>query len=170
MNSPWDVFTCNASWSPSLKAGPLVTALYKGDHREWRISELKKMSLEIFLSYISRSLIYKYTLTYHHAIRQEALQNLSHLDRAHVFQGQMNLWRETCRAHIWVGNIAGVSLALQIPLWPRQNASHGEAALQLVSKLARLYLVQFSFQSQRKAMPKNAQTTVQLHSSHTLVK
>ena len=30
--------------------------------------------------------------------------------------------------------------------------------------------VQFSFQSQRKAMPKNAQTTVQLHSSHMLVK
>ena len=29
---------------------------------------------------------------------------------------------------------------------------------------------QFSFQSQRKAMLKNAQTTTQLHSSHTLVK
>ena len=29
---------------------------------------------------------------------------------------------------------------------------------------------QFSFQSQSKAMPKNAQTTTQLHSSHTLVK
>ena len=29
---------------------------------------------------------------------------------------------------------------------------------------------QFSFQSQRKAMPKNAQTTAQLHSSYTLVK
>ena len=29
---------------------------------------------------------------------------------------------------------------------------------------------QFSFQPQRKAMPKNAQTTAQLHSSHTLVK
>ena len=28
---------------------------------------------------------------------------------------------------------------------------------------------QFSFQSQRKAMPKNAQTTTQLHSSHTPV-
>ena len=28
---------------------------------------------------------------------------------------------------------------------------------------------QFSFQSQRKAMPKNAQTTAQLHSSHMLV-
>ena len=27
-----------------------------------------------------------------------------------------------------------------------------------------------SFQSQRKAMPKNVQTTTQLHSSHTLVK
>ena len=29
---------------------------------------------------------------------------------------------------------------------------------------------QFSFQSQRKAMPKNAQTTAQLYSPHTLVK
>ena len=29
---------------------------------------------------------------------------------------------------------------------------------------------QFSFQSQRKAMPKKAQTTAQLHSSHMLVK
>ena len=29
---------------------------------------------------------------------------------------------------------------------------------------------QFSLQTQRKAMPKNAQTTTQLHSSHTLVK
>ena len=29
---------------------------------------------------------------------------------------------------------------------------------------------QFSFQSQRKAIPKNAQTTAQLHSTHTLVK
>ena len=28
---------------------------------------------------------------------------------------------------------------------------------------------QFSFQSQRKATPKNAQTTAELHSSHTLV-
>ena len=29
---------------------------------------------------------------------------------------------------------------------------------------------QFSFQFQRRAMPKNAQTTAQLQSSHTLVK
>ena len=29
---------------------------------------------------------------------------------------------------------------------------------------------QFSFQSQRKTMPKNVQTTAQLHSSHMLVK
>ena len=29
---------------------------------------------------------------------------------------------------------------------------------------------QFSFQSQRKTMPKNAQTTTPLHSSHTLAK
>ena len=29
---------------------------------------------------------------------------------------------------------------------------------------------QFSFQFQRKAVPKDSQTTAQLHSSHTLVK
>ena len=29
---------------------------------------------------------------------------------------------------------------------------------------------QFSFQSERRAMPKNVQTTTQLHSSHTLAK
>ena len=40
-------------------------------------------------------------------------------------------------------------------------------------KLSSFYMTekcQFSFQSQRKAMPKNAQTTAQLHSSHMLVK
>ena len=31
-------------------------------------------------------------------------------------------------------------------------------------------LEKVSFQSQSKAMPKNFQTTIQLHSSHTLVK
>ena len=34
----------------------------------------------------------------------------------------------------------------------------------------RSIFIQFSFQSQRKSMPKNAQTTAQLHSSHTLKK
>ena len=44
---------------------------------------------------------------------------------------------------------------------------------QHTSKLSRGHRTgkgQFSFQSQRKAMPKNAQTTAQLHSSHMLVK
>ena len=31
------------------------------------------------------------------------------------------------------------------------------------------YIGRFSFQPQRKAMPKNAQTTTQLHSSHRLI-
>ena len=35
---------------------------------------------------------------------------------------------------------------------------------------AGLFSGQFSFQSQRKAMPKNVQTTTQLHSSHMLTK
>ena len=44
---------------------------------------------------------------------------------------------------------------------------------QQVGKLSSAYRTgkgQFSFQSQRKAMPRNAQTTAQLHSSKTLVK
>ena len=44
---------------------------------------------------------------------------------------------------------------------------------QQLGKLSSAYRTgkgQFSFQSQRKAMPRNAQTTAQLHSSKTLVK
>ena len=48
------------------------------------------------------------------------------------------------------------------------KASGGEAIPSPV--LHRTGKGQFSFQSQRQAMPKNAQTTTQLHSSHTLVK
>ena len=40
----------------------------------------------------------------------------------------------------------------------------------LLSSGHRTGKVQFSFQSQRKAVLKNAQTTAQLHSSHMLVK
>jgi len=40
----------------------------------------------------------------------------------------------------------------------------------LIEEITKKTGVQFSFQSQRKAMPKNAQTTAQLHSSHMLVK
>ena len=39
-----------------------------------------------------------------------------------------------------------------------------------LSKVHRTGNGQFSFQSQRKAMQKNAQTTTQFHSSHMLVK
>ena len=51
-----------------------------------------------------------------------------------------------------------------------------DAGTQYVSKFGKLSSghrtrkCQFSFQSQRKATPKNAQTTAQLHSSHMLVK
>ena len=52
----------------------------------------------------------------------------------------------------------------------------GKGSTQYVSKFGKLSSghrtgkSQFSFQSQRKAMPKNAPTTTQLHSSHMLVK
>ena len=50
-----------------------------------------------------------------------------------------------------------------------------KCCIQYVSKSGKLHSghrtgkVHFSFQSQRKAMPKRAQSTTQLHSSHTLV-
>ena len=53
--------------------------------------------------------------------------------------------------------------------------SKGKCSTQYASKFGKLSSGhrtgkdQFSFQSQRKTMPKNAQTTAQLHSSHTLV-
>ena len=47
------------------------------------------------------------------------------------------------------------------------------AICQQIWKISRGYRTgngQFSFQSQRKALPKNAHTTAQLHSSHTVAK
>ena len=46
--------------------------------------------------------------------------------------------------------------------------SNMPANLENLAVATRLEKCQFSFQSQRKAMPKNAQTTTQWHSSHTL--
>ena len=43
--------------------------------------------------------------------------------------------------------------------------------ISLLFNMLSTFVIAFdSFQSQRKAMPKNAQTTIQLHSSHMLVK
>ena len=50
---------------------------------------------------------------------------------------------------------------------PRQTG-HGASKFGKLSSGHRTGKGQFSFQSQRKAMPKNAQTTTQSHSSHTL--
>ena len=61
-----------------------------------------------------------------------------------------------------------LTLTLKMMLW--------KCCTQYVSKFGKLSSGhrtgkgQFSFQSQRKEMPRNAQTTAQLHSSHMLVK
>ena len=47
---------------------------------------------------------------------------------------------------------------------------HTRSKLEKVSFQRKPGKGQFSFQSQRKAVPKNAQTTAQLYSSHTLAK
>ena len=54
-------------------------------------------------------------------------------------------------------------------LFMKVKEESGKAGLKLSSG-HRTGKGQFSFQSQRKAMPKNAHTTAPLHSSHTLVK
>ena len=43
-------------------------------------------------------------------------------------------------------------------------------AVKVLHSICQQIWSQFSFQAQRKAMPKNSQTTTQLHSSHMLVK
>ena len=64
---------------------------------------------------------------------------------------------------------AGIlSVALSLPLWQKAYHLLGFEKQLLGFELAEKG--QFSFQSQRRAVPKNAQTTAQLHSSHILVK
>ena len=50
-----------------------------------------------------------------------------------------------------------------------ENQDSTEATEHIHTKIY-VCVSQYTFQSQRKAMPKNAQTTTQLYSSHTLVK
>ena len=53
---------------------------------------------------------------------------------------------------------------------PSTHASAGDSWIHGQVWVSRLWKDQFSFQLQRKEMPKNVQTTAQLHSSHTLAK
>ena len=57
--------------------------------------------------------------------------------------------------------------------WAATGKFNMPSVCQQFGKLSSSYRTgkgQFSFQSQRKAMPKNVQTTAQLHSSHMLAK
>ena len=73
-------------------------------------------------------------------------------------------------------NKAGVGYGIPVELFQILKDDAVKVLIQYASKFGKLSSGQwtgkgqFSFQSQRKAMPKNAQTTAQLHSSHTLVK
>ena len=63
-------------------------------------------------------------------------------------------------------NKAEIDVFLELSLFFYDPADVGN----LISGSSAFSKTQFSFQPQRKAMPKNAETTTQLHSSHTLVK
>ena len=75
-----------------------------------------------------------------------------HTQKKLIFTCRINVWK-----HIW-------------------NYNYTPCCTQYASKFGKLRSDhktgkgQFSCQSQRKAMPKNVQTTTQLHSSHTLAK
>ena len=73
-------------------------------------------------------------------------------------------------------NKASGSDGILVELFQILKDDAGKCCTQYASKFGKLSSGhrtgkgQFSFQSQRKAMPKNAQTTTQLHSSHMLAK
>ena len=58
--------------------------------------------------------------------------------------------------------------AVKVP--PNTPPNLENSAMVFLSGKLRTGKGQFSFQSQRRAMPKNIQTTAQLHSPHTLTK
>ena len=58
--------------------------------------------------------------------------------------------------------------AVKVP--PKTPPHFENSAMVFLSGKLRTGKGQFSFQSQRRAMPKNIQTTAQLHSPHTLTK
>ena len=76
----------------------------------------------------------------------------------------------------WVPNmllLKSEDIALEGMKILSQSGNNTQMCMCLLEKLSsghRTGKDQFSFQFQRKAMPKKAQTTTQLHSSHTLVK
>ena len=75
-----------------------------------------------------------------------------------------------------ITNKASGGDGIPVVLFQIQNDDDLKCCTQYASKFGKLSSGhrtgkgQFSFQSQRKTMPKNAETTTQLNSSHTLVK
>ena len=73
-------------------------------------------------------------------------------------------------------NKASVGDGIPVELFQILKDDARKCCTQYASKFGKLSSVhttgkgQFPFQSQRKAMPKNAQTTTRLHLSHTLAK
>ena len=85
-----------------------------------------------------------------------------------------------CKAKWALGSIttkkARRGKGIPVELFQILKDGAGKGCTQIATKFGKLsggYRTgkgQFPFQSQRRAMPKNAQTTAKLHSSHTLAK
>ena len=75
------------------------------------------------------------------------------------------LYFHHCNRHIHIAELFQILKDDAVKCGPQYASKFGK-----LSSGHRTEKGQFSFQSQRKSMPKNAQTTTQLHSSHTLAK
>ena len=82
------------------------------------------------------------------------------------------IWLSAIWGQSYMGVVDGSFLGSGIHIWRARTPDGCDILVYWYSKKYSIShtLYQFSFQSQRKAMSKNAQTTAQLLSSHMLVK
>ena len=98
-----------------------------------------------------------------HILLKPGLENFEH-----YFTPWRRAWQPT--PVFLPGESQGRGSLVGCHLWGQYASTQYASKFGKLSSGHRTGKGQFSFQSQRKAMPKSAQTTTQLHSSHTIVK
>ena len=79
-------------------------------------------------------------------------------------------WHQPIWEMMWTFHCESIYSKFLIYMCHHEDYNTLLSIMKLVPMSTAYLLFQVQFYSQRKAMPKNAQTTTQLHSSHTLVK
>ena len=127
------------------------------------ISKALQIFLTIFLSFIST------TLRLSQPKRKQKLYYWSWRNILKQLKNILNIW-STGFYNEWVHIYMNMHICAYPKRWYCESVAFNMPIFGKLSSGYRTGEGQFSFQSQRKAMPKNAQTTAQLHSSHTQVK